>query len=223
MNLLFCLFGIYVWEIFRTSDFEWSLISRARKFSWPLVIFFFLCRYCMLFALIGILQHIIVTVPALTLTQFNCNALYTFNFWAGNMAILCASTSLMIRTVALWNKNRLVILLLATLGCAHWAILWRGMFVLKSTYSSDAKGCVIISTNHIFLNVSYFMSTFHLATMGVNFAVLLLTVMALARKRLHSHLWKLLFQDGLVNFSVTFVCNAAPAILNILNLDGACL
>ena len=36
-NLIFCLFGIYFWEVFQTSDFEWSLITRARKFSWPLV------------------------------------------------------------------------------------------------------------------------------------------------------------------------------------------
>ena len=36
-KLIFCLFGIYVWEIFQTCDFEWSLITRKRKFSWPLV------------------------------------------------------------------------------------------------------------------------------------------------------------------------------------------
>ena len=30
--------------------------------------------------------------------KFFLQALYTFNSWTGNMAILCASTSLMIRT-----------------------------------------------------------------------------------------------------------------------------
>ncbi len=36
-NLIFVLFGLYVWEILITLDFEWSLISRTRKMSWPLV------------------------------------------------------------------------------------------------------------------------------------------------------------------------------------------
>ncbi|EKM59793.1 uncharacterized protein PHACADRAFT_206017 [Phanerochaete carnosa HHB-10118-sp] len=161
----------------------------------------------MLLALVGSIVAVQVTAP------INCNALYAFNFWAINMAILCASTLLMIRTVALWNKNRLVILLLATLGCVHWAILWRGMFILEATYSPEAKGCTITSTDHVFLNISFLM------TMGVNFVILLLTAAALARQRLRSHLWKLLFQDGLVNFCVTFVCNATPAILNIFNLN----
>ena len=77
--------------------------------------------------------------------------------------------------------------------------------------------------------------------MGVDLIVLLLTVMALARKKMHSHLWKLLFQDGLVYFCVTFLCNSAPAasllalapgsltltlnlqILNVVNLNGESL
>ena len=41
-KLIFCLFGIYVWEIFQTSDFEWCLITRKRKFTWPLVCVIFL-------------------------------------------------------------------------------------------------------------------------------------------------------------------------------------
>lgn len=36
-ELLLCLFGLYLWEVLQTSDFEWSLLSRARKFSWPFV------------------------------------------------------------------------------------------------------------------------------------------------------------------------------------------
>ena len=48
--------------------------------------------------------------------------------------------------------------------------------------------------------------------MGVDAAVLLLTIIALARQRIHSHLWKLLFQDGLIYFCITFACNAVPAV-----------
>ena len=36
-HLIFVLFGLYVWEILITLGFEWSLITKARRFSWPLV------------------------------------------------------------------------------------------------------------------------------------------------------------------------------------------
>ena len=55
--------------------------------------------------------------------------------------------------------------------------------------------------------------------MGVDLIVLILTIVALASKKLHSQLWKLLFQDGLVYFCITFLCNAVPAILNVLNFN----
>ena len=36
-KLIFTFFGLNLWEIFVTCDFEWSLITRRRKFRWPLV------------------------------------------------------------------------------------------------------------------------------------------------------------------------------------------
>jgi hypothetical protein len=35
-KIVFALFGVYVWELSVTSDFEWSLITGRRRFRWPL-------------------------------------------------------------------------------------------------------------------------------------------------------------------------------------------
>lgn len=68
---MFTFLGVYLWELFTTCDFEWSLIKGRRKFTWPLskserslshflktdqgvIAFFFLTRYCILLALIGL-------------------------------------------------------------------------------------------------------------------------------------------------------------------------
>lgn len=205
-KLIFALFGLYLWEIFQTSDFEWSIITGKRKFGWPLI-FFFLCRYCMGFAFVGLIISFEVH------HSINCQALYTFNSWTGNMAILCASTSLMIRTMALWNRSIKVVVPLCILGLGHWAILWRGMFIVDAQFNAEAGQCVITQTNHVFLNVTFF------TTMAVDFLVLCTTIAALMRKSVHSGLWKLLFQDGLIYFCITFFCNAVPAILNVINLN----
>ena len=37
VNITFLTLGLYSWEIISTLEFEWSLITRKRKFSWPLV------------------------------------------------------------------------------------------------------------------------------------------------------------------------------------------
>lgn len=42
LKLIYALFGVYVWELFITCDFEWTLITRRRKFHWPLVCFIML-------------------------------------------------------------------------------------------------------------------------------------------------------------------------------------
>lgn len=69
--MMFTFLGVYLWELFTTCGFEWSLITGRRKFTWPLsecergplfpfagayeprLVFFFLTRYCILWALIG--------------------------------------------------------------------------------------------------------------------------------------------------------------------------
>lgn len=40
-KVIFTLFGVYFWELFMTWDFEWSLITKRRKFRWPLVSLFY--------------------------------------------------------------------------------------------------------------------------------------------------------------------------------------
>ncbi|TCD71332.1 hypothetical protein EIP91_011103 [Steccherinum ochraceum] len=226
-KLICSLFGLYVWELFQTCGFEWSLVVGRRRFTWPLVrrsihysssviltqyalqIFYFLCRYCIFFALIGLLISLSVTTP------INCSALYTFNSWTGNMAILSASTSLMIRTFALWERQLKIVIPLGILCLAHWAILWRGMFIVHATYDDELQACVVNSTNHIFLNVSFF------TTMGFDFTILCFTIAALAfRHKARSDLWHLLFRDGLVYFVITFMCNALPAVFNVINLNA---
>lgn len=36
-KIIFAFFGLYIWEMFMTIDFEWSLLTRRRVFHWPLV------------------------------------------------------------------------------------------------------------------------------------------------------------------------------------------
>ncbi|KZT26939.1 hypothetical protein NEOLEDRAFT_1131428 [Neolentinus lepideus HHB14362 ss-1] len=206
IRLLFSLFGLYCWELISTIGFEWSLIRGTRKFKWPLV-FFFLARYCIVWALIGLLISFSVK------SEVNCNALYTFNSFCGNMSILAASTSLMLRTIALWERSLKVVIPLGILCLAHWGLLWFGMFIVHAEWVPEEASCSVDKTNHTFLSINLFY------TMGFDLIVFCLTFAALIRTEARSGLWKMLFNDGLVYFLVTASANCLPAILNIRDLN----
>ncbi|TFK43155.1 hypothetical protein BDQ12DRAFT_166518 [Crucibulum laeve] len=162
----------------------------------------------MLLAFIGLIISLTVT------TEINCRALYTFNSWTGNMAILCASTSLMLRTIALWERKRMVVMLLGFLCVCHWALLYRTMFIVVAEWEPTVKACVVTQTNPAWLNTTFFF------TMGFDFIILCFTGFALfGRHSARTDLWKLLFHDGLVYFLISFSTNCIPAVLNVLNLN----
>jgi len=210
-QMMFTFLGVYLWELFTTCDFEWSLIKGRRKFTWPLI-FFFLTRYCILWALIGLIITFTLETPV------NCQALYIFNSLTGNLAILAASTSLMIRTIALWERKKYVMFPLICLALVHWGILWRGMFIIDAAWDPTAKACVVVKLDSKFLQATFF------CTMAVDFTILVLTTVALYRfsySGVRSDLWNLLFRDGLVYWLVTFSFNAVPAVLNVLQLNNA--
>lgn len=159
------------------------------------------------------------------------------------MSILCASTSLMLRTcaglpfhlgclshkfnhrIALWERRRSVIAILGTLCLAHWTLLYRTMFIVVSEWEPAVMACVVVQTNPSLLNTTFFfsMSSFLTLTiskniicytaMGFDFIILIFTAVALlARHSARTDLWKLLFQDGLVYFLVSFSTNCIPTV-----------
>ncbi|KDR83348.1 hypothetical protein GALMADRAFT_55849 [Galerina marginata CBS 339.88] len=206
-KLVFAFFGAYVWELCTTWDFELSLLTKRRTFRLPLVFLFFLCRYCMLFAFVGLIISLSMTTEV--------RALYAFNSWTGNMSILCASTSLMLRTIALWERRRSIMVILGVLCLAHWALLYRTMFIVVAQWEPAVDACVVVQTNPSTLNITFFF------TMGFDLVILIFTAVALlARHSARTGLWKLLFQDGLVYFVLTFSTNCIPAVLNVLNLNS---
>lgn len=114
---------------------------------------------------------------------FISQALYSFAQFAGNGAIGSASTLLMLRTIAIWNRNLFVTIPLVILSLGQWAILFHGTYALvlpstiypssspslfkpgmttvRSAFYPDAHTCILTSTgdtNNLFLNLLYLYS-----------------------------------------------------------------
>ena len=117
---------------------------------------YFLCKYTMLFSIIGML------IALNTTTKVDCQALYTYNQFFGSAAIGTASTLLMLRTVAIWNKNWFVTIPLVIVGIGHWSILMYSVTAVRAVFLPEAKTCVVVSTgddhHNLTLNLLYLYS-----------------------------------------------------------------
>ncbi|KAF8592519.1 hypothetical protein K439DRAFT_1400394 [Ramaria rubella] len=206
-NVIHFVSGLYVWELAINLPFDWSIASGKRSFRWPMLLYF-ACRYLMFFALVGVLVALNVT------RQVNCQALYTFNQFAGNSAIGLASSLFMLRTIAVWNRSYYVTIPLVTICLGQWAILLHGMTTVVSVWNSVANQCVVTQSGTTFLDLIYFY------TMSFDLTVLILTSVGLYLSPGRSSLWKLVFKDGVIFFAAAFVSNAFPAVFIAINLNA---
>ncbi|CAA7270204.1 unnamed protein product [Cyclocybe aegerita] len=204
-RLMHALLGLYMWEYAISIDFDWQYLSGKKTFRWPLL-FYFLNRYCLLFALIGIAIALNVT------EEINCQGLYTFNQCFGNAAIGLASINLSLRTMAVWSRKWYIVAPLVLVIMGHWSLLLHGI-LLKAAWVPE-QGCIITQTNSKMLAATF------IYTMVFDFTVLSLTAFKLLYPKTgRSKLVELIFNDGLIYFAIAFLANLIATIFMLLDLN----
>ncbi|KAI0356603.1 hypothetical protein OH77DRAFT_212427 [Trametes cingulata] len=204
VNITFAFFGLYIWEVFQTSDFELAVLQRRRKIRWH----WSSCSCAAIASSSQLMASFSVMKP------INCQALYTFISWAGNMSLMCASTTLMFRTIAVWERKLPVAIPLAVLCLALWALLWRGVFIMTAEYDPASMACVVSTTKRLLLTITFW------ATMGYNLVLTVVHVVGLMRRDHGATFWQMLFEDGLICYFIAFAANIFPAVLSIVNLNA---
>ncbi|KAA1472438.1 hypothetical protein DENSPDRAFT_181446 [Dentipellis sp. KUC8613] len=204
-KFMHALLGLYIWEWFTSLEFEWSFLSGKRRFRWPLI-FYFIGRYSLLMALVGIAIALNVQ------TEVNCQALYTFNQCMGNFAIGMACINLSIRTIAIWSQKLYIVIPLVVIILGHWSLLLHG--ILLTAAWVPGQGCVITSADNKLLSATFIYS------MCFDFIVMALTAYKLAyESTARSRLVQMIFGDGLVYFFIAFLANLTATIFMSLNLN----
>ncbi|PPQ65340.1 hypothetical protein CVT26_000055 [Gymnopilus dilepis] len=205
-RFMHCLLGVYIWEFVVSFDFDWQYITGKRTFRWPMV-FYFLNRYCLLFALMGIAIALNVTEPV------NCQGLYTFNQCFGNAAIGLASINLSLRTIAVWSRRWFIVVPLVLIILGHWSLLLHGI-LLKAAWI-PGQGCAITDTDNKLLAATFIYS------MVFDLTVLVLTAFKLVYPASgRSRLVELIFKDGLIYFAIAFLANLLATIFMLVNLNA---
>jgi len=151
MKLGLTLLGAFTWEIVVQLPFDWSIISRKREAHWP-SLFFFWSKYSLWLAIICSVIEENVT------TEVNCHALADFIHFLFTTSVASASTLLMLRTIAVWNRSPYIVipLILASLG--HWIVLLHSIIYTESSWSDAYKTCVVVTASPVFLGVDFLYS-----------------------------------------------------------------
>ncbi|KAI9446990.1 hypothetical protein F5148DRAFT_744170 [Russula earlei] len=95
--------GLYIWEFFTTLDYEASVIQGRRPYRWTIWLYS-LTRVATLMAVVMSMIGFDVTTPINCQVRLWIISELTFSY----TAIAAASMLIVIRVIAIWNRNRVV-------------------------------------------------------------------------------------------------------------------
>ncbi|KAI0001532.1 hypothetical protein BJV74DRAFT_73961 [Russula compacta] len=200
--------GVFIWEFFTTLDYEWSVIRGHRPYRWT-ILMYSLTRWAGLVAVILNLVGLNVTKP------INCQAWITFELIFSNLSFTAASLLIVLRIVAIWNKNKIAVATATGAWITNIALLIQGTAVLRSTWDPARNVCVVFNT------ATGKLST--IVTLVTDIVLLLIMLVGLLRLRRYGsgmfRLAQLMWKQGVIWLFVATITEVTPVVFISLNLN----
>ncbi|KDR76425.1 hypothetical protein GALMADRAFT_155974 [Galerina marginata CBS 339.88] len=198
--------GVAVWDVLSTLWFEWQIITGKRKWRWPMIIY--------LAARIAMLMHIFaVTINRNALSEVPCTQLTFMSKFCDAVGTCMSSLILVLRTRAVWHRDKRVTVLLALMFVGQ-AAMWGQTFrYSKAAWNPKRNLCDVLSTAPRGLMVVVWGYT-----MVFDLVILLLCSYRLASHRA-STLGNVLLRDGIAYFCFAFCANLIQTVMAGLHLN----
>jgi len=119
----------------------------------------------------------------------------------------------MLRSIAIWQRNRWIIIFFLVVGCGLWGVQMHGVTTVHASWAPLLATCNVESVTGIYLTLVY------LYTMFTDLSVLIVTLAGLSWSPGRSGLWRMLWDQGIMFFIVAFVANLIPAVMLLVNLN----
>jgi len=136
MKFCHALAGIYTWEIFTTLDYEWSVIRGRRPYRWTIWIY----SATRLSTLVAVVLHLVSRDVA---KPTNCQAIMMVNFVFAYTAFFLSSLLIVLRIVAIWNKNKAIVGFATVLWITNVSLIILGITRIRSAWVPGSKICSI--------------------------------------------------------------------------------
>ncbi|KAI9510408.1 hypothetical protein F5148DRAFT_1180068 [Russula earlei] len=204
--------GLYIWEFFTTLDYEWSVIQQRRPYRWTIWLYS-LTRVATLMAMVVTLIILDVTTP------INCQLTITFGLIFSYIAIAAASMLIVLRVIAIWNRNKIVSAIAISTWTANVATLIRSAVLLRGESSpvTTIGTCNIPNTTANKLSL--------IMSLCTDIVLLLIMLVGLLRWRNEvrgeAPLARFLWTQGLIWFLIATVSYFLPVAFISLNINAA--
>ena len=119
----------------------------------------------------------------------------------------------MLRSIAIWQRNRWIIIFFLVVGCGLWGVQMHGVTTVRASWDPLLATCNVESVTGIYLTLVY------LYTMFTDLSVLIVTLAGLSWSPGRSGLWRMLWDQGISFFIVAFIANLIPAVMLLVNLN----
>ncbi|KAH9962345.1 hypothetical protein BC827DRAFT_1197781 [Russula dissimulans] len=202
--------GLYIWEFFTHLDYEWSVIRGHRPYRWTIWLYS-TTRFTTLMA--GITDLVIIDM----VTPINCKIWTVFEAVFAHTTFSISSLLILLRVIAIWNKNKFIVAFSATVWVANTALLIRGIVRTHSQWEPIQNSCKSpdIESNRL---------TF-IAVLVSDVTLLVTMFIGLLRLRQRGGgrfgLGRLLWKQGIIYLFVATTAEVVPVVFLCLNLNDA--
>ncbi|KAF8492838.1 hypothetical protein F5888DRAFT_880283 [Russula emetica] len=200
--------GLYLWEFFITLDYEWSVFRGHRPYRCSIWI------YCI--TRVATLTAVILNLVGLNVTtKINCQLWITFVLIFGYLAFVTASLLIVLRIIAIWNKNRVIVTISLGVWMTNIAFLIQGIARLRSTWMPAQECCVLHDTESNKPNI--------IVTLITDIILSLIMLIGLLRLRRYGvgtfGLGQLLWKQGVIWLFIATFAEVTPAVFVSLDLN----
>ncbi|KAI0045889.1 hypothetical protein FA95DRAFT_1607338 [Auriscalpium vulgare] len=217
VKLIHTLGGVYIWEFVSNLDFEWDIYKGRRSYRWSLwkssdgggVQLYIGCRLTALAAVIAMFVGFDVT------SKINCTGQAVSTFLFGYLAFICASALIVLRVGAIWEWNRLVVVIACLAWSANAAFGIRSAVISRAAWNVAGNTCIVLHTERSKDNI---LTT--LATDSVLLVLMLVGLMRWHRAGLNGGIFGLLLNQGLLWVLVVTLAEVPSTVFILLNFNA---
>ncbi|KAH9985894.1 hypothetical protein BJV74DRAFT_548942 [Russula compacta] len=221
--------GIYLWEFVTALDYELDIIRGRRPHRWTIWLYS-LTRLACLGCVILIFVGLDVSTP------YNCQAWVVSGLSLGYVTIAVSSLLIILRIIAIWNKNRVVVAISTGVWVTNVSFIIRGEslpFLFLGAGIPYKRGFVsgLLRVRAAWVPgqqsyIVYNIETSKLSiitTLITDVALLFIVLVGLFRMRLQDGgpfgIGRLLWTQGVIWFVLTAAAGVPPVVFIILDLN----
>ncbi|KAF8261255.1 hypothetical protein EI94DRAFT_1810575 [Lactarius quietus] len=200
--------GIFIWEFVVNLDYELSIIRGRRPYRWTIWIYS-LTRVC------SLISVIINMVGFDSSSPINCQLWVIFLATSAYLAFAAASSLIVIRIIAIWDRNRFAVAIAMCAWSTNVAFLIHSVTILRSEWMPAQSVCGVLNTDSSKKNI--------IAVLVSDVALLLTMLVGLLRLRRSSTMFgfgQLLWKQGLIWLFLATVAEVPPAMFQTPALIG---